>query len=78
MFKEGQEVQIVAVEELVRLKNKEDIDIVFLMFQYGGYKTKIARVLPKEEWAHSDIPEYILDVDSGVWIWYDETLKLIE
>lgn len=78
LFEEGQEVQIVSIKELVRLKNEEDVDIVFLMFQYGGYKAKIARVVPKEEWEHPDIPEYILDVDSGVWIWYNETLKPIE
>ena len=76
LFKEGQEVRIVPVEELVRLR--DDVDIVCEMFQYGGYKTKIARVVPEKEWWHPDIPEYELEVDNKFWIWYNEILEPIE
>ena len=78
LFKEGQKVKILPSIILEHMMYCGISDIVVTMIPYGGFETKIARVLPKEEWEHPDIPEYILDVDSGVWIWYNETLKPIE
>ena len=78
LFEEGQEVQIVSIKELVRLRIEDDMDIVLLMFQYGGYKAKIARVVPEEEWTCEDMPEYQLDADNQRWTWYHNLLKPIE
>lgn len=78
LFEEGQEIQIVSIKELVRLRIEDDTDIVPLMFQYGGYKTKIARVVPQEQWTCEDVPEYELDADNRCWTWYHNLLKPIE
>lgn len=78
MFKEGQEVRIVPIKELVRLKIYDDVDIVIPMFNYGGYKAKITRVIPQEEWICEDMPEYELDADNRCWIWYENLLEPIE
>lgn len=77
-FEEGQEVRIVPIKELVRLKIGDGIDIVPPMFKYGGYKAKITTVIPQEQWTCEDIPEYELDADNRWWIWYENLLEPIE
>ena len=78
LFEEGQEVRILPIKELLRLKIDNDADIVLSMLKYGGYKAKITMVIPQEQWLCENMPEYELNIDNQSWVWYENLLEPIE
>lgn len=75
MFKVNDKVRIKSKEMLQVLYKEDKFDIVKSMIKYGGKETKIKEVIDKENWNNKNIPEYKLECDRGIWIWYSYLLE---
>ena len=75
MFKVNDKVRIKSKEILQVLYKEDKFDLVKSMIKYGGEETRIKEVINKENWNNKNIPEYKLECDSGIWVWYSYLLE---
>ena len=75
MFKIGDKIRVKPIEELEKLYKTDSYDLVKSMIKYGGKETRIKEVIDKENWNDENIPEYKLECDRGIWVWYSYLLE---
>lgn len=75
MFKVNDKVKIKSKEILQVLYKEYKFDLAKSMIKFGGEETKIKEVIDKENWNDENIPEYKLECDRGIWVWYSYLLE---
>lgn len=79
LFEEGQKVKILPSIILEHMMYCGISDIVVTMIPYGGFETKIRKVIPQEQWTDKNVPEYFIEADTGdPWVWYHNLLEPID
>ena len=75
MFKVNDKFKIKSKEIMQWLYKEDKFDLVKSMIKYGVKETRIKEVIDKENWNDENIPEYKLECDRGIWVWYSYLLE---